>query len=396
MTTTGPRSGSAAELTRRQALKLLGATGVAAVGIAVVPGNALADAVSAVSVDEFIANLYAARAEGAAAGSPQYVSKLYDPANAALANFERERVRFLAALGSAWNGHVMAIGSDVEILGVRLSGNVATAQLVDTTSITWSPAPRRRSAAELALRAQDPARYGFTKSPSSSPVVSSCGIRHDVVLQRAGSSWRVSADSFAELGFLGASPDLVPSSWADPLSPAVDAPLAHSATLAPAGAVRTYNYMGAVNYALAHAATGTYNTAYCNWNSPCGGGDCANFVSQCLYNGGGYVPDTSWRCFQGSCCGVTRTSASDTWVNNLYLRNWLISSGRAASATGIGSLGYGDTINYSFGSGWAHIAIVSDPTNDLICAHNTDHRNFPWSLGASSWLFTKLYVTYYG
>ena len=46
----------------------------------------------------------------------------------------------------------------------------------------------------------------------------------------------------------------------------------------------SYDNWGAVNYARTYCAN--YNGWYNNYRPPNGGGDCANFVSQCLLRGG--------------------------------------------------------------------------------------------------------------
>ena len=46
----------------------------------------------------------------------------------------------------------------------------------------------------------------------------------------------------------------------------------------------SYNPTNAIAYAETYYDTGNYNPAYPDWSSY--GGDCANFVSQCVYAGG--------------------------------------------------------------------------------------------------------------
>ncbi len=54
----------------------------------------------------------------------------------------------------------------------------------------------------------------------------------------------------------------------------------------------TYYRDYAVSYAQAHVHN--YNPQYQNFNYPNGGGDCTNFVSQCLYAGGVPMVNTIW------------------------------------------------------------------------------------------------------
>lgn len=97
----------------------------------------------------------------------------------------------------------------------------------------------------------------------------------------------------------------------------------------------SYAYISAINYAKDHAESGTYNPAYPDWTSY--GGDCANFISQCLYAGGKSMkgtPGTSaasgnlsnWFS-TGTSCNTSNVSATwrgasafkSYWTNNLAI-----------------------------------------------------------------------------
>lgn len=132
----------------------------------------------------------------------------------------------------------------------------------------------------------------------------------------------------------------------------------------------------------------TYNYQYCNYN-PCGG-DCGNFVSQCL-RAGGHSPYGNWYTFNGGCgtCGTSATYAgTDTWANNQYLRDYINTSGRGAPAANQWNMRMGDIINYdwtsSAGGQTDHIVLVSATSGSgpLVAGHNSNMFDYPWQFGS--------------
>ena len=75
---------------------------------------------------------------------------------------------------------------------------------------------------------------------------------------------------------------------------------------------RRFNSNNAIAYARKYALE--YNSNYIDFNDM--GGDCTNFISQCLYAGG--IPLSS-----------TWTPYSNTWLRVNELRNYLINNGYA-------------------------------------------------------------------
>lgn len=133
-----------------------------------------------------------------------------------------------------------------------------------------------------------------------------------------------------------------------------------------------YSYTDAVAYAKKYWSS--YNSNYTNYNSL--GGDCANFVSQCLYAGG--VPqDSSWKPY---------TSA---WVSCSAQLNYFKSKGYTvkdyASASDIKP---GNPIYYYDDSSISHVAICVGYSSDgtpLVAAHNTNHWGHEWTLGGADY-----------
>ncbi|WP_428832812.1 amidase domain-containing protein [Natroniella acetigena] len=128
-----------------------------------------------------------------------------------------------------------------------------------------------------------------------------------------------------------------------------------------------------------------YNPEYRNYNPL--GGDCANFASQMLHEGGGFPKDGTWR--------YERGAGSRAWVNAHAFNQYMIYSGRASR---IARGGYeqvleasykllpGDYIAYEKGGTVDHISVVTGMDSKgyaLVNSHNVDRHRVPWDLGWS-------------
>jgi len=129
-----------------------------------------------------------------------------------------------------------------------------------------------------------------------------------------------------------------------------------------------------------------YNNKYRNYNSL--GGDCANFASQILHEGGKFRKTYSWNYNKG---GATRA-----WVNAQGFKDYMLYSGRA-SRVAYGSyeqvykaaykLLPGDFVAYEKNGKVTHISVVSGADSKgytLVNSHNTDRYRVPWDLGWSN------------
>ena len=116
------------------------------------------------------------------------------------------------------------------------------------------------------------------------------------------------------------------------------------------------------------------NPKYYNYDSI--GGDCTNFVSQCIYAGCNqmnYNKANGWYYINGN-------DKSPSWTGVQFLYNFLISnktSGPQGEETTINHLNLGDVIQLSFdGTTFSHSLIVvqngSSIYNTLIAAHTFD------------------------
>ncbi|MBQ9266824.1 MAG: amidase domain-containing protein [Clostridia bacterium] len=135
-----------------------------------------------------------------------------------------------------------------------------------------------------------------------------------------------------------------------------------------------YNREAAVSYARKWALS--RNPAYYNYDYL--GGDCTNFVSQCLYAG---IPQMNYREYGWYYENANRKSPS--WTGVKYLYEFLIANqyeGPRGREIAREELEIGDVIQLSFGSGiYGHCLIVTEIQGDeiLICAHTVDSKDRP-------------------
>ncbi len=128
-----------------------------------------------------------------------------------------------------------------------------------------------------------------------------------------------------------------------------------------------------------------YNKKYRNYNSQ--GGDCANFASQVLYEGGKFKKSHAWS-YDGK--GATRA-----WVNADGFKSYMIYSGRASliaygNYEKVYKASYkllpGDFVAYEKNGDITHISMVTGADSrgySLVSCHNTDRNKVPWDLGWS-------------
>lgn len=150
--------------------------------------------------------------------------------------------------------------------------------------------------------------------------------------------------------------------------------------------------LSAIEYAKQYCGASTptedgfkYNKSYRNFNPE--GGDCANFASQILHEGGNFKKNPSWHYDKGS--------PSASWVNADKFTSYWIYSGRASIiAKGSYEKVYkesykllpGDFVAYEKKGDITHISVVTGADSKgytLVSCHNTDRYNVPWDLGWS-------------
>ncbi len=129
-----------------------------------------------------------------------------------------------------------------------------------------------------------------------------------------------------------------------------------------------------------------YNRKYRDYNPQ--GGDCANFTSQILFEGGKFKKNVSWN-YDGK-------GATGPWLNADKFKNYWVGSGRA-SVIAYGSyekvykasykLLPGDFVAYEIKGDITHISAVTGADSkgySLVSCHNSDRNRVPWDLGWSS------------
>lgn len=127
-----------------------------------------------------------------------------------------------------------------------------------------------------------------------------------------------------------------------------------------------------------------YNKKYRNYNPL--GGDCANFASQILYEGGKFRQTYTWKYDKGG---------STAWVNAQSFKNYMLYSNRASKiAYGTYEQVYkssfkllpGDFVAYVKKGKVTHISVVTGADSKgyaYVHSHNTDRYRVPWDLGWS-------------
>jgi len=129
----------------------------------------------------------------------------------------------------------------------------------------------------------------------------------------------------------------------------------------------------------------TYNKKYKDFNPQ--GGDCANFASQVLFEGGKFKKTRAWNYNKGD---VTKA-----WVNAQGFKDYMLNSGRASLiASGNYNKVYkasykllpGDIVAYEKKGRITHVSVVTGADSKgytLVNCHNTDRYRVPWDLGWS-------------
>ncbi len=137
-----------------------------------------------------------------------------------------------------------------------------------------------------------------------------------------------------------------------------------------------YNRLNAVNYAKKWAFG--RNPEYYNFDYL--GGDCTNFVSQCLYAGSGvmnYTPTFGWYY-------ISLSNRAPAWTGVQYLYNFLTTNqsyGPFAEEVSENETQIGDIIQLGREDGsFYHSLIITETTpRILIAAHTNDALNRPLS-----------------
>jgi hypothetical protein len=230
----------------------------------------------------------------------------------------------------------------------------------------------------------------------SKPIVSSQrNVYHRIDLERENGAWKIKLDDYDDylwrwLRTTGQSPSELAQTLKVDLFNAPDI----SSDMDEIKAI-SYNRQGAVDYVHQWAlATRPYNQRYYDFTDL--GGDCTNFVSQAIFEGGeigmvfGGVHDVGtvgWYYYD-----INDRAIAWTWVDGLY--NFIVNEQSLwdYKLPGI-KVGYqnalaGDLIQYNWGNDtvWDHSVLIVSPkekaTEDqihLVAGHSPDVDNYPYT-----------------
>lgn len=123
----------------------------------------------------------------------------------------------------------------------------------------------------------------------------------------------------------------------------------------------SYNRIAARDYAYKYWSS--YNSAYTSYKG--NGGDCANFVSQCLHAGG--IPtDTTWK------------ADSVSWIRASAVPSYMMNKGYATK-TSYTNATAGSFAYTSSGAGHAVLVTINDGAKIAYTAHTTDRKDAAFS-----------------
>ena len=134
------------------------------------------------------------------------------------------------------------------------------------------------------------------------------------------------------------------------------------------------------------ADTSYYNSDYPHYAGQ--GGDCANFVSQCLY-AGGFPTSGSWK------------SGTGAWINCVYQINYFRSYGTYVANPTEEDIRPGSLIYFNYSpnltSSWYHVIICvgqNSAGTPVINGHTHDRYRVPWNYSKESYIATLQLTSY--
>ncbi|MGW1881175.1 amidase domain-containing protein [Streptomyces sp. NPDC001970] len=303
---------------------------------------ALADAVLTRRTSALLDGAQASRRVAALplAGDVHVTSRTAHKEEAAAAVLRDRRAR-LASLHEAYT----AADTEVAVDEVRVDGDRATAQVTETTMLTYKK-----------IRGDEPPTTGFQA-------------RHELTLVAgADGSWQLTGITSLDEGGPAAvnavqtepaqgSDGSAPAGTADgPIdeggTPETDGPApveTRAGTVKPAAPMQakaaaraSYNYSAMAKYAEKYWKN--YNSSYRKFNDV--GGDCTNFISQSL-RAGGWKNDTGWyKSYKN--WWYNSSNQTTSWVNVNYWASFALYSDRAYNLDNVYKLGIGDILQMDF------------------------------------------------
>ncbi len=145
---------------------------------------------------------------------------------------------------------------------------------------------------------------------------------------------------------------------------------------------RKYSGTSAASYAIKYATTPNKQYKYFSFNESIGG-DCTNFISQCLFAGGApmvYNKLNPWYYRNGRCSPSWSVAHSLYWYLKRNFKNSLLGP-KGLETNNINMLKLGDLIFYENGANQIyHSAIITDLNSNipLVSQHTYDAVNIPY------------------
>jgi hypothetical protein len=313
-------------------------------------------------VAKVLNELYAARAQALVTGAaPKGLEDYYDLSTQggrfALAH-ELGRINYVQAWAPARQLQVVDAATLVTNLRIKLEGDKATVSLISRTKLGY--------------------KYGGLDTVNQMGT----GSWHWLEMTRKGDRWLVAREFYL---------DAMGDEWTQPFVPADKAPPKEVAPPTAAAARGRIDREGARAYAETYcgAAWGCgnnsdYNQRYQSYKNL--GGDCANFASQVLTEGGKLKPDWVWK--RGG-----KGAGSACWVNAQSFVKYLQSSGRGSLVArgkyaqvepALSKLKPGDIVGYQRKGTITHVSVITGVDSagvPVVAAHTADRFRNPWDLG---------------
>lgn len=390
------------------------------------------------SAIQFLKNFYETRSEAVVNNSKVSIFlNYYSKESTKLKMHEANRINFYHNWIKQFNGTIQEMHSNIYGMenSFQINGNKASIKIYEWITILWTrekesidinnlPAVKEleklyESTDDPLLKENLPYRIEeLKKEIENTPinVTSEAGVYHTVTLLKKKNSWEILKDSYDEGADLTKSPDFIEANQSKnenlissekPFNSAPVSSLQYypQASYDPDNAL-WYADQCVADYRPDNIEFDYYNLNYVDCNSPSedslsareyqlgidihgGGGDCANYVSQCLYAGGERMIKNSWY-YDNHNTGITDPNDPNYW--NLYwmfddtssssfryvpaLKNFIVNYYRGTVTTNFNYVIKGDIVENG-----SHVMIVrGNSGNSLyIDSHNNDRKNWPIS-----------------
>jgi len=406
---------------------------------------ARSDANTRKSAIDFLENFYELRANAIVNDSkiPEFI-KCYSKQSKLLKSHEISRVYFYRNWITTFNGQFVRVDSHINVIGnnFKFIDNKAYLKVYEWMVVKWKEGTKKRNSVlvtdlknlkSLEKRTgnkflKENLSFGIKeleREINNPPVniVSGMGVVHSVVLVKDKNSWKILKDSYDEGPDLTKFPDFKSDSHdlaATENSKLFELPVKSSLkNIGEYYPQAEYNANETLDYAdecVDHSAEGGiysdyYNLNYVDFNPPHvdsfvekeklngvnykgGGGDCANYVSQCIFAGGERMIKNEWY-YDNNGTGLSGPvynpdlnglywmkddKSSASWTSVRYLINFITNYNR-----GYPSENPEDAISRDivYQKNYGHVMIVYRNTGNgiLVNGHNNDRYHWPYSYG---------------